>query len=295
VKIGTALPQYAIDVSPGDRTWPSALGIARRAEALGLDAVWLSDHPFAIGPDGVASGAFEPISAAAALARGTARIRIGTLVLSSAMRAPGLLAHSFRSLCAIAPARIVAGLGAGWYEPEHRAFGVPLPSYGERIAMLDRTVDALAALGPERPEVLCGGTGARLMELAARAADAWNVAWDVPTGAYSELNRKLDAACERAGRDPRSVARTVGVTVLVAPDERGLDRAVERLRGRAAFLSGVDRASLAERIVCGTPERCAERIAAYGADEVVAALLLRDDPEMLELFATEVAPVLRRD
>ena len=293
MKIGIALPQYAIDVTPEAGPWPLALEIAGRSEALGLDAVWLSDHPFAIGPDGVASGAFEPIAGAAALARATERLRIGTLVLSSALRAPGLVAHSFRSLSAIAPGRIVAGLGAGWYEPEHRAFGMPLPSYAERLASLERTVDALAALGPERPELLLGGTGARLIELAARAADAWNAAWDVPPEVFADLNQKLEAACERAGRDPRSMSRTVGLNVLVAADERGLDAAVERLRARAAFLSGVDYGSLAERIVAGTPERCAERIAAYGADEVVAALLLRDDPEMLELFATEVASRLR--
>jgi alkanesulfonate monooxygenase SsuD/methylene tetrahydromethanopterin reductase-like flavin-dependent oxidoreductase (luciferase family) len=293
MKLGTALPQYAIDVAPGVGVWSLASATAARAETLGLDAVWLSDHPFAIGPDGVASGAFEPITGAAALGRATERLRIGTLVLSSAMRAPGLVAHAFRSLSAIAPGRIVAGLGAGWYEPEHRAFGMPLPSYAERLASLERTVDALAALGPERPELLLGGTGARLIELAARAADAWNVAWDVPPDAYADLNRRLDTACERAGRDPRSISRTVGLTVLVAADDRGLDAAVDRLRGRAAFLSGVDRGTLAERIVCGTPERCAERIAAYGADEVVAALLLRDDPEMLDLFAAEVAPKLR--
>lgn len=293
MKIGTALPQYGIDVASGAGAWPHALEAAVRAEAFGLDSVWLSDHPFAIGPDGVSSGAFDPLAGMAALARRTARVRVGTLVLSSAMRAPALVAHAFRSLTAVAPGRIVAGLGAGWYEPEHRAFGVPLPTYSGRLAALEATVDALAALGPGRPEILCGGTGPRLIELAARAADRWNVAWDVPVTSYVELNRMLDAACERAGRDPRAVGRSVGLTVLVAADERGIERAVERLRGRAAFLRGIDRDSLAERIVSGTPERCAERIAAYGADEVVVALLLRDDPEMLELFATEVAPKLR--
>jgi alkanesulfonate monooxygenase SsuD/methylene tetrahydromethanopterin reductase-like flavin-dependent oxidoreductase (luciferase family) len=293
VKIGTALPQYAVDVPAGRRAWDLAVETAVRAEALGLDSVWLSDHPFAIGPDGVPSGAFEPITAAAALATRTRRIRVGTLVLSAAMRAPGLVAHCFRSLSAIAPGRVVAGLGAGWYEPEHRAFGVPLLPYAQRLATLDRTVAAIATLGNERPNLLLGGTGSRLLELAARAADAWNVAWDVSPDAFAAFNRTLDATCERAGRDPHSIARTVGLTVLVATDERGLDGAVDRLRGRAAFLADLDRRALAERMVCGTPDQCAERIAAYGADEVVAALLLRDDPEMLELFATEVASKLR--
>jgi alkanesulfonate monooxygenase SsuD/methylene tetrahydromethanopterin reductase-like flavin-dependent oxidoreductase (luciferase family) len=103
----------------------------------------------------------------------------------------------------------------------------------------------------------------------------------------------VDEACERAGREPSWVRRSVGLTVLVGASDRDIDAAVERLRGRAAFLSGVDRRTLAARIVTGTPQRCAERIASYQADEVVVALLLRDDPEMLDLFATEVAPLVR--
>jgi alkanesulfonate monooxygenase SsuD/methylene tetrahydromethanopterin reductase-like flavin-dependent oxidoreductase (luciferase family) len=207
------------------------------------------------------------------------------------MRMPGLTAHVARTVNQ--GGRFVAGVGAGWYEPEHRAFGLRLPTYEERVAGLVGTLDALDALGGARPPVLCGGTGAAVLELAAHRADAWNVAWDVPAGTFAALNARLDDACDRAGRDPRTLARTVGVTVLVAEDERGLDRAVERLRGRAPFLRGVDRGELAERIVCGTPQECVEKIAAYRADEVIAALLLRDDLEMVRLFGERVARPLR--
>jgi alkanesulfonate monooxygenase SsuD/methylene tetrahydromethanopterin reductase-like flavin-dependent oxidoreductase (luciferase family) len=151
----------------------------------------------------------------------------------------------------------------------------------------------LHALGDRRPGLLCGGSGPAVLDVAARKADAWNVAWDVPPEGFRSLSAKLDAACERNGRDPRSLSRSVGLTVLVAEDERGLDDAVERLRARAPFLRDVERRTLAPTIVCGPPEACAERIAAYGADEVVAALLLRDDPEMLDLFAERVVPLLR--
>lgn len=292
MRVGIALPQYRIDASSG-APWPAALEATTAAERLGLDAVWLSDHPFAVGPDGVASGAIEPIATAASLARRTSRLRIGTLVLASTMRAPALVAHSFASLERIAPRRIVAGMGAGWHESEHRAFGLALPPYAERIALLDRTVAAIEALGTHRPTLLIGGAGSAVIELAARSADAWNVAWDLPPDAFTRLNGRVDDACERAGRDPASLARTVGLTVAVAADDRGLDDAVGRLRERAGFLAGVDRRALAERIIFGTAGYCAERIAAYRADEVVVALLLRDDPEMLELFAGEVAPRLR--
>jgi alkanesulfonate monooxygenase SsuD/methylene tetrahydromethanopterin reductase-like flavin-dependent oxidoreductase (luciferase family) len=292
MRVGIALPQYRIDAA-GDGPWPAALAATTAAERLGLDAVWLSDHPFAVGPDGVASGAIEPIATAAPLARHTSRLRIGTLVLASTMRAPALVAHSFASLERLAPGRIVAGIGAGWYGAEHRAFGLALPPYLERIALLDRTAAAIDALGAQRPTLLIGGAGSAVIELAARTADAWNVAWDLPPDAFARLNGRIDDACERAGRDPASLARTVGLTVAVAANDRGLDDAVARLRERAGFLADVDRRTLAERIICGTPEDCAERIAAYRADEVVAALLLRDEPEMLELFAGEVAPRLR--
>ena len=290
---GIALPQYTIDVGRGGRPWPAMLEMTRKAAAARLDSVWLSDHPFALGPGGVTSGALEPLAAAAALIRSIAGIGVGTLVLAPTMRAAGLVAHVARTASGPDPRRLIAGVGAGWSEPEHRVFGLRLPPYGERVAALEATVDALRAIGDRAPRVLCGGSGDAVLDVASRKADAWNVAWDLPPEGFRALGAKLDAACERAGRDPRSLSRSVGLTVLVAENERGLDRAVERLRTRAAFLRDVDRRTLATRIVCGTPEACAERIAAYGADEIVAALLLRDDPEMLELFGEQVSPLLR--
>jgi alkanesulfonate monooxygenase SsuD/methylene tetrahydromethanopterin reductase-like flavin-dependent oxidoreductase (luciferase family) len=291
MRVGLALPQYEVDRDPAAGSiLEASTGIARRAEALGLDGVWASDHPFALAPDGTVSGALEPLVLLAALARETSRIQLGTLVLAATMRSPGLVAHSARGL---APGRLVVGVGTGWYEPEHRAYGIALPGYGERITRVEATIDALRGLASDRPSILLGGTGRRLIELAARHADVWNVSWDAPPEGFTLLSRRLDEACERAGREPPSIRRSVGLTVLVGANERDIDASVEQLRGRAAFLSAVDRDALAGRIVTGTPQLCAERIASYQADEVVVALLLRDDLEMLELFATEVVPVVR--
>ncbi|MFY9588708.1 MAG: LLM class flavin-dependent oxidoreductase, partial [Actinomycetota bacterium] len=142
-----ALPQYEIDVDGG--VWPALQRMAAHARAAGLDAVWLSDHPFAVGPDGVPSGALEPFVSAAALTRAVPGIDVGTLVLAATMRAPALVAHAART---IGPAFIL-GLGAGWYEAEHRAFGIPLPPYGERIARAGEVVDSLEAAGGARPRV----------------------------------------------------------------------------------------------------------------------------------------------
>jgi alkanesulfonate monooxygenase SsuD/methylene tetrahydromethanopterin reductase-like flavin-dependent oxidoreductase (luciferase family) len=295
VRIGVALPQYAIDLGPGGRgrgVVPALLEQAKLAEALGLDSVWLSDHPFAVGPDGVASGAAEPMVSAAAILRATTRVRVGTLVLAATMRAPGLVGHIARTLVTADSGRFVLGLGGGWYAPEHAAFGLPLPPYRARVGSLEATVTAVRSHAAGA-HVLVGGSGSTVLGVAARHADEWNVAWDLPPRRFAALSARLDEECDRAGRDPRSVDRSVGVTVLVGRDANEIETAVARLRERAAFLRSVDAAALGERIVAGTPEQCAERLAAYGSDGIVVALLLRDDPEMLELFATEVAPLLR--
>ncbi|HJR18835.1 MAG TPA: LLM class flavin-dependent oxidoreductase [Actinomycetota bacterium] len=291
MRLSLALPQYEIDRDPsGPPNAQVMIDTARRAERLGLDGVWLSDHPFAVAPDGSVSGALEPLVAAGVLGRATARLRIGTLVLAATMRTPGLLAHS---VGALPFERLTVGVGAGWYEPEHRAFGVSRGTYAARVARLESALVALSELGSNRPRILAGGSGERLLDVAARNADEWNVSWDASPETFASLSDRLDRACERAGRDPVSIGRSAGLTVLVGRDDRGIAAAVERLRGRAPFLAGVDLRSLSETIVTGTPERCADRIASYGAGEVVVALLMRDDAEMLELFAEEVAPLLR--
>jgi alkanesulfonate monooxygenase SsuD/methylene tetrahydromethanopterin reductase-like flavin-dependent oxidoreductase (luciferase family) len=294
MRVGLNLPQYEIDFASGDASAPAVIDLARRAEALGLDAVWLSDHPFVIGPDGLPSGALDPLVLLGALARRTARVRVGTLVLAATMRSPALVAHAARTLASVAPGRATLGIGTGWYGPEHHAYGIPLPPFPERTRLVEASLVALRALGNGRPALLVGGSSPSLLDVAARRADAWNLAWDPPVDAFGGVSERLDVACERAGRDPRTIARSVGVTVCVAPDRRGLSGAVERLRARAAYLSGVGLAALERSIIAGTPAQCAERMAAYGADEVVVTLLIRDDREMLELFAEEVVPLLSR-
>lgn len=293
VRIGLALPQYGIDTQSGDDVAASLLAAARAADEGRLDSVWLSDHPFALGPDGVASGALEPMTILPWLARRTSRVRLGTLVVSPTMRTPALVAHVARTLGSTTAPRLVLGVGAGWYEPEHRAFGVALPSYRDRVRLAERTLAALRGVGPGGPRLLVGGSGRAMLELAARYADEWNVSWDVPPDRFRFLARSLDDACAAVERDPSAVVRSVGVTVLVGESIKDLNRAVERLRTRAAFLSSVDRASLSERIVAGTPGQCADRLTGYGADEVVLTPLLRDDAEMRAIIVERLAPLLR--
>ena len=287
MRVGVNLPQYSIDFAKPETAVGRLIRLAQRAEECGLDDVWLSDHPFALAPDGTISGALEPLVLLGALARATTRIGLGTLVLAATMRAPALVRSHVGTLPA---SRLTVGVGAGWYRPEHDAFGLALPPLEARAALMEQTLSFARDAGAR---ALAGGTGDRVIRIAARAADAWNAAWDPPDDAFRARSAALDAACIRAGRDPKAVARSVGVNVLVARDDAGIETAVERIRSRAAFLAALRTDDLRSSIVCGTPDVCAGRIAAYGADEVVVTLALRDDEDMLELFAGEVAPRLR--
>jgi alkanesulfonate monooxygenase SsuD/methylene tetrahydromethanopterin reductase-like flavin-dependent oxidoreductase (luciferase family) len=287
VRAGLNLPQYTIDVA-GTLSPDAVVRVARAAEAAGFDSVWLSDHPFAIGPDGTVSGALEALTTMAYVAAATSRVTVGSLVLASSMRRPEQLAGAARALGLVGPSRVVLGLGAGWYEPEHRAFGVSLSRYPDRIEALVRSVVAVKEAGAT---VLVGGVSQRVIDVVASDADAWNCAWDVPVDAFRSLSVALDGACVRVGRDPAAVGRSIGVTLLVGARAE-MRRAVEAVRARAPFLASLELSDLEGSIVTGSADECAARIAAYGADEVVITPFVRDDLELIARIANEVLPRL---
>jgi len=289
VRAGLNLPQYTIDFADG-LSADALVRVARAAEDGGFDSVWLSDHPFAIGPDGSVSGALEATTTMAYVAAATSRVTVGSLVLASSMRSVEQLAGAARALDLVAPSRVVVGLGTGWYEPEHRAFGVSLSRYPDRISSLSRSVVAVKEAGAT---VLVGGVSQGVIDVVSRYADVWNCAWDVPTDAFHSLSRSLDEACLRVGRDPSAVSRSIGVTLLVGARAE-MHGAVEAVRARAPFLSSLELSALEGSIVTGSADECAERIAAYGADEVVITPFVRDDLELVARIAEEVLPRLSR-
>jgi alkanesulfonate monooxygenase SsuD/methylene tetrahydromethanopterin reductase-like flavin-dependent oxidoreductase (luciferase family) len=287
VRASLNLPQYTIDFG-GPLSPDAVVHVARAAEDAGFDSVWLSDHPFAIAPDGSVSGALEPLTTMAYVAAATSHVTVGSLVLASSMRSPEQLAGAARALDLVAPSRVIIGLGTGWYEPEHRAFGVSLSHYPDRITLLARSVTAVKQTGCF---VLVGGVSQNVIEVVAQGAHVWNCAWDMPVDAFRSLSATLDEACARAGRDPTSVGRSIGVTLLVGARAE-MHRAVEAVRARAPFLASLELTELEKSIVTGSADECAERIAAYGADEVVITPFVRDDLELIDRIAREVLPLL---
>jgi alkanesulfonate monooxygenase len=306
MEVGLALPQFDISL-PGERPlrWETVRRWASRAEELGFASLWLADHVFwdvsKYGGPGETFDTYDPLVALAGLARTTTTARLGVLVLSVPMRPPAILAKALATLDVLSRGRLIVGLGAGNYEPEFAAAGVPFERPPVRLERLAEAIDVLDGLfggGPftyegthyqtvearclprpvqrPRPPIWLGGKGDRLLDLCARRADGWNTVWVWTRDAYRERLARLDDACERAGRDPASVTRSLGLYTLVGEDQADLERRFRRLQERS--VPGVVAATLDEwrqgRLV-GTVDEVREQVGAWaelGVSSLIASV-----------------------
>ncbi|MCU1459552.1 MAG: flavin-dependent oxidoreductase, F420-dependent methylene-tetrahydromethanopterin reductase [Actinomycetia bacterium] len=259
MRIGFALPHYDYSV-PGE--WPlsyeTLLTYAKHADACGYDSLWMSDHLFLdlakYGGPSTRAGSYDPLVTLAAIAREVTRPRIGTLVLCEALRPATVLAKGLATLDRVSGGRLDVGLGAGWYEPDYAAIGMEMPPPGVRIDRLREAATICGQLlggGPvtfagtyhsareawnepasiqkPRPPLFLGGKGDRLLGLVAELADGWNTCWAWTPDAYRERLAVLERACERVGRDPASVSRSLGLYALVGENASDLGRRFEHL------------------------------------------------------------------
>lgn len=281
LRVGVQLPEVEREVR-----WPELLDMARRAEDVGLDGLWLGDHLLYRFADGAVRGPWEAWSLMAALAAVTERVTVGPLVACTAYRNPALLAKEAATLDEISGGRFVLGLGAGWNPVEFRAFGLPFDRRVSRFAeaftiiatlLRDGAVDfagefyqardcVLVPQGPTLggPPLMVGSSGARMLAVTADRVDAWN-AWYADTGntpqGVAPLRARVDEAVAAAGRAPAAVARTVAVLV--------------RLPGGTGRVMGDTDASMDVPPLAGSPEEIAAGLAAYadaGIDEVQLVL-----------------------
>lgn len=239
MRFGLALPQYDYSV-PGESplTWATVERWADHAVTLGFTSLWVSDHLFLgiekYGGEPGNYGCFDAVVAMGALAAGKPDATIGCLVFGAPFRAPRLLAKQLHTLGALAPGRIVAGLGAGWYEPEFAAACIPFEPPAARLRQLAETVDEVRdffADHPEqRPPLWVGGKGDRLLaDVVAPHADGWNTVWAWTPDAYRAKLDVLHRACERIERDPATVTLSLGLTALVGEDAADVRRRFDRL------------------------------------------------------------------
>lgn len=304
--IGLALPHYDHSV-PGERPlqWPTVVAWARAAEAAGLASVWLSDHLFASlegssGPEGDQEG-FEAMTALAALARATSRVRLGTLVLCPHLRPVGVVAKALATVDVLSEGRLTVGIGAGWFESGETGAGPTSPARRERVERLDETVEVLRlAFAGEpfsfegvhvrmqrmvclprpvqrpRPPIWVGGSDDRVLRVAARRADGWNAGgWSGTLADYRQRAAELDRACEEAGRDPGTLARSVNRLALVGEDERDLRRRWELLGALSVpgALCGMSLDAYRRDRLVGTVEQVGEQLADWTAAGVTALVV----------------------
>ena len=325
MRFGLSLPHYGFSLPGGEAVTHEALvSWACRAESAGFDSVWISDHFFysfaryGAGEDRIAS--LEPLTALAAIALATERVRMGTLVLGARFRHPSMLAKMAAGIDQLSRGRLELGVGAGWFADEFEAFGFPFGSVGDRFEALGSTLAVLRALfdggavsledGSLReaellpppvqtpiPVWVGGKGGPRLLRLAARLASGWNVVWRMTPAAYAGRVEAARKICGEEGRDPATLRLSVGLYGVIGEDE-GAARAAFA-RGRADMPGGALDAETYESwcadTLSGSPDRVLERVAAFealGVEELIVSpwvvpFAVRE-PEQVELFARHV-------
>jgi alkanesulfonate monooxygenase SsuD/methylene tetrahydromethanopterin reductase-like flavin-dependent oxidoreductase (luciferase family) len=247
--------------------------------------VWVSDHLLSV-PDPTVP-VLEGWTTLVALAGATERVGLGTLVLSATFREPGVLARSVETLVDAAGPRLVLGLGVGWLASEHEAFELPFPSHAERIARLERTLDAVRERAPDVP-LLVGGASGRVLDLAVRKADLWNA----PGDRLDELPGLVEALRARAAearRPPPAVVSRVGLIL-----ERTSAEAEARLARRK---NAWTRIGLGPLGLVGDADEVVRRVGlhrALGVSRIVIGLSRRDlAGDVLERLAEDVLPRVR--
>ena len=263
--------------------WPALVERWRQIEALGFDSAWVYDHFMETGGGTGNHWYFEAWTALAGLAMTTSRIDVGVVVSGNTYRPPALVAKEAATIDHITNGRLVLGLGAGWFETEHVAYGYPFPSPGERVARFREAVQVIKGLlteeratfqgryyqlhdAPFEPKavrpggipLLVGTRGERMLRIVARYADVWNMVGGPEQ--VAERGKVLLEACARVGRDPNEIrwsaatwSRDVGFDPLASPE------AYRDLVGRY-------REAGADEVLCSwgrdTPVAAIERIAA---------------------------------
>lgn len=296
-------------------TWPQWIALARACEEHGIPALFRSDHYLNLDGRHPEHGSLDAWATLNALAALTSTVRLGTLVSPATFRHPSTLAKTVATADHVSGGRVELGLGAGWHEREHEAFGFPFPPMSERMDILEEQLQVVLgnwSQGPfsfdgrnytlrelnaepkpiqrPHPPLIIGGTaGPRSAALAARYADEYNTTFATPDD-VRERKARIDQACERAGREPIAFSVMTGVIVGADPGQ------VRDRVARVAALQGADANALLANPprgwVVGTVEEAVEQLTALreaGVSRVMCQHLLHDDLEAVALLGEELA------
>jgi F420-dependent oxidoreductase-like protein len=294
-------------------SYDDLLAVARKTEENGFDAFFRSDHYLVMGDHDGLPGPTDSWVTLAGLARETRRIRLGTLVSSATFRNPGVLAISVAQVDQMSGGRVELGLGAGWYEAEHQAYGIEFPDTVGRFDVFSEQLEVISGLwntpvgekyeftgkhyrlsdSPALPKpvqrphppIIIGGAGKkRTPALAAKYAAEFNAGFR-SVEVTKTLFERVQEACRAAGRDPRTLALSTAHTVVVGKDDAEVKRRADAI--------GRDVDELKQNSIAGTPAEVVDRLghfAAVGSQRQYVQIMDLSDLDHLDLIAADVLP-----
>jgi F420-dependent oxidoreductase-like protein len=310
--------RFGVFTSMGMQTWSGVLDLWKHLDATGWDVACVTDHFMPNTPE--REGAMlESWSTLSALAAVVPRMRVGTIVLGNTYRHPAVVAKMAAQVDIISGGRLLLGLGAGWQQNEHEAYGLPFYTLRERLERLDEACEVITSLWTQRrstfkgryyqlsdapldpkpvqqphPELMIGGGGEKVtLRVVAKHADHWNV-WGGPE-VLARKSAILAEHCAKATRDPKTITRSVNMALLITDkkDEvEQLARTIETRMGRHA-------ADARDTCLAGTPDQIRERLKALkaaGCDVLFIPTMFRPVADLrrdLDRFMKEIAPAFR--
>jgi probable F420-dependent oxidoreductase len=257
LRVGVQLPEVEREVR-----WPELVSMARAAEEVGFDSIWLGDHLLYRGDGRPERGPWDSWTTLSALAASTERVRLGPLVACAAFHPPGILARMAASIDEVSGGRFVLGIGAGWNRAEFDAFGI---DYSERASRFEEAFEVIRRLlagervtahgrfhrvedsvllppPARRVPMMIGSNGDRLLRAALPHVDAWNTWWDdygnTPEG-FAELNGRVSGRAREVGRDPAEVLRSACALVVLDREdgERPIPDTVSPIEGPTSAIA----------------------------------------------------------
>jgi F420-dependent oxidoreductase-like protein len=300
-------------------TWQEWVAVARAAERLGFEAIFTSDHYLSVQGDRD-RGSSDAWTNLAGLAAATSTIRLGTLVSPVTFREPAVLTKAAVTVDRISGGRVEIGIGAGWWEEEHRTHGFPFPPVGERFDRLEEQLEVVHRLLTEdvvtfegrhyrledapftpkgvqepHPPIIVGGDGGpRLAALVSRWADEFNTVSGPPESVRERIRRVRDRL-DADGRDQSTLTTSLMTWCYVGATEAEALQRIERARRRAMRAGAFEDelSTLREECIVGSPVQAIERLREYeeaGVQRVMLNHELFDDLEMLDVLADAILP-----